>query len=133
MVLVTKSDFLWDVVSCGVVDRYQLFGGHAATIFSTVILRWKWKQYVTPKYFNNLKSYTMPQNTQKIILCNQSKNVRNIKSLMLVVVVVVKLVRMVVLVVVLVMINMMLVMEVVMIMAVAALVILVVAMVIITI
>jgi len=32
MVLVTKSDFLWDVVSCCVVDRYQLFGGHAASI-----------------------------------------------------------------------------------------------------
>jgi len=127
MALVTKSDFLWDVVPCGVVHRYQVFGVHAAAIFSTAILRWKWKQYVTSKYFNNLKSYTMPQNTQKIILFNQSQTVRNIKSLMLFVVVVVMLLRMVVLVVVLVMIDMMLVMEV------ATLVILVVALVIITI
>ena len=47
--LVTKSDFLWDVAPCDMVNSYQLFGGHVAGIFSIVILRWRWKKYVTPK------------------------------------------------------------------------------------
>ena len=59
--------FLWDMAPCGMVDKYQLFGYHAAGIFSTVILRWRWKQDVTPKYFNSLKSCTTPQNTERII------------------------------------------------------------------
>jgi hypothetical protein len=83
IILVTKSDFLWNVAPCGMVNRYQLFGGQAAGI----ILRWRWEQYVTPKYFNNLQSYMTSQSTKKIILCNQSQNVLNIKALMLVVMV----------------------------------------------
>jgi hypothetical protein len=61
IVLVRESDFLWNVAPCGLVNRYQLFGGQAAGI----ILRWGWKQHVTPKYFNNFKNYMTSQSTEK--------------------------------------------------------------------